>query len=188
MEGEEPSGRGAHSSSYPRYNSQDPAFKNSSRKAPDSFDGTQDHELIVFIQSCQLIFDNDQANFFSDRKKLLYSNSYVTGKAGKWIEPYLSNSSFEDPSYLLHSWPMLATQLLTLFGDPNEVRKAEQELDNLSMKESGHISLYTSDFRSSMSIIEDWGERAYIHVYRRELASELLDQPACHPGTFSRLQ
>ncbi|MBW0550587.1 hypothetical protein O181_090302 [Austropuccinia psidii MF-1] len=39
-----------------------------------------------------------------------------------------------------------------------------------------------------MSRIGDWGERAYIHVYRRGLASRLLDQLASHPGTFDSLQ
>ncbi|MBW0567421.1 hypothetical protein O181_107136 [Austropuccinia psidii MF-1] len=39
-----------------------------------------------------------------------------------------------------------------------------------------------------MSRIGDWGERAYIHVYRRGLASRLLDQLASHPGNFDSLQ
>ncbi|MBW0527253.1 hypothetical protein O181_066968 [Austropuccinia psidii MF-1] len=124
----------------PRDNSKAPAFKNPSMKAPDSFDGTQAHKLRGFIQSCQLIFHNDPKNFFSDRKKVLYSTLFLTGRAGKWIETYLSNISNEDPSYLLINW-QFETQLFTLFGDPNEVRKAEQELDNLRIKESGHVSL-----------------------------------------------
>ncbi|MBW0587902.1 hypothetical protein O181_127617 [Austropuccinia psidii MF-1] len=39
-----------------------------------------------------------------------------------------------------------------------------------------------------MSRIGDWGERAYIHVYRRGLASRLLDQLASYPGNFDTLQ
>ncbi|MBW0568097.1 hypothetical protein O181_107812 [Austropuccinia psidii MF-1] len=56
------------------------------------------------------------------------------------------------------------------------------------MKESGQVSLYIADFRSLMSRIGDLGERAYIHVYRRGLASRLLDQFASHPGKFDSLQ
>ncbi|MBW0514056.1 hypothetical protein O181_053771 [Austropuccinia psidii MF-1] len=56
------------------------------------------------------------------------------------------------------------------------------------MKESGNISLYISDFRSLMSRTGDLGERAYIHFYRRELASRLLDQLAAHHGNFDPLQ
>ncbi|MBW0564794.1 hypothetical protein O181_104509 [Austropuccinia psidii MF-1] len=157
-------------------------------KAPDSFYGTQAHKLRGFIQSCQLIFHNDPANFFSHRKKVLYSTSFLTGRAGKWIETYLSNISNEDPSFLLNNWQLFEVQLLTLFGDPNEVRKAEQELDNLRMKEGGHVSFYIADFRSLMSRVGDWGKRAYIHVYRRGLASRLLDQLDSYPGNFYTLQ
>ncbi|MBW0538393.1 hypothetical protein O181_078108 [Austropuccinia psidii MF-1] len=157
-------------------------------KAPYSFDGTQAHKLRGFIQSCQFIFHNDPENFFSDSKKVLYSISLLTGRAGKWIEPYLSNISNKDPSYLLNNWQLFEAQLFTLFGDPNEVRKAEQELDNLRMKESGHVSLHIADFRSLMSRIGDWGERASIHIYRRGLASGLFDQLASYPGNFDTLQ
>ncbi|MBW0478179.1 hypothetical protein O181_017894 [Austropuccinia psidii MF-1] len=70
------------------------------------------------------------------------------GRARKWIEPCLSNISNEDPSYLLNNWKLFETLLFTLFGVPNEFRKAEQEIENLRMKESGQASLYIADFRS----------------------------------------
>ncbi|MBW0501918.1 hypothetical protein O181_041633 [Austropuccinia psidii MF-1] len=56
------------------------------------------------------------------------------------------------------------------------------------MKESGHVSLYIVDFRSLMSRIGDWGEIAYIHVYRRGSASKPLDQLASYPGNLDTLQ
>ncbi|MBW0484941.1 hypothetical protein O181_024656 [Austropuccinia psidii MF-1] len=164
----------------PRDNYKAPAFKNPSIEEPDCFDDTQAHKLRGFIQSCHLIFHNYPSNFFSDRKKVLYSTSFLTGRAGKCIEPYRSNISNEDLSYLLKNW--------YLFGDPNDIRKAEQELENLRMKESGHVSLYISDFTGLMSRIGYWGERAYIHFYRRGLALLLLDQLASDPGTFDTLQ
>ncbi|MBW0521891.1 hypothetical protein O181_061606 [Austropuccinia psidii MF-1] len=123
-------------------------------KAPDSFDGTQAHKLRGVIQSCQLIFHNDPANSFSDRKKVLYSTSFLTCRAGKWIEPYLSNICNEDPSYLLNNWQLFEAQLLTLFCYPNEVRKAEQELDNLRMKESGHLASYPSNFDTFQELMD----------------------------------
>ncbi|MBW0518969.1 hypothetical protein O181_058684 [Austropuccinia psidii MF-1] len=77
----------------PRDSSKVPASNSQSMKAPISFDGTQAHKLRGFIQSCQLIFHNDQANFFSGRKKFLYSTSFLIDRSGKWSEPYLSNIS-----------------------------------------------------------------------------------------------
>ncbi|MBW0528036.1 hypothetical protein O181_067751 [Austropuccinia psidii MF-1] len=105
--------------------SRPPAFKTPSMKAPECFDGTQPFKFRSFLQSCQLTFHNDPANFSQDRKMVLYATSFLIGRAAKWIEPYLSNLTNQDSNYLLNSWPLFESQLFTLFGDPNEVRKAE---------------------------------------------------------------
>ncbi|MBW0582378.1 hypothetical protein O181_122093 [Austropuccinia psidii MF-1] len=60
----------------PRDTSKAPEFKTPSMNSPDSFDGTKAYKLRGFIQSCQLIFHNDPASFFSDRKKVIYSASF----------------------------------------------------------------------------------------------------------------
>ncbi|MBW0568392.1 hypothetical protein O181_108107 [Austropuccinia psidii MF-1] len=108
----------------PRDTSRAPAFKTPSMKELDSIYGTKAYKLRVFFQSCQLIFHDYPENFFSDRKKVFYSTFFLTGRDGKWIEPYLSNISNEDPLYLLNNQKLFETQFFTLFGDPNEVRKA----------------------------------------------------------------
>ncbi|MBW0548936.1 hypothetical protein O181_088651 [Austropuccinia psidii MF-1] len=128
--------------------SRPPAFKTPSMKAPECFDGTQPFKVRSFLQSFQLIFHNDLANFSQDRKKVLYSTSFLIGRAAEWIEPYLSNLTNQDSNYLLNSWPLFESQLFTLFCDPNEVRIAEAELDSLRRKEVDHVSLYIADFRS----------------------------------------
>ncbi|MBW0552290.1 hypothetical protein O181_092005 [Austropuccinia psidii MF-1] len=87
----------------PRDTSKFPAFKMPSMKAPYSFDFTKAYKLRGLIKHCESIFYNDSANFFSDRKKFLYSISFLTGRARKWIEPYLSNISNEDPFYFLNN-------------------------------------------------------------------------------------
>ncbi|MBW0482015.1 hypothetical protein O181_021730 [Austropuccinia psidii MF-1] len=102
-----------------------PASKTPSIKAPECFYGTQPFKVRSFSQSCQLIFYSDLANFSQDRKKVLYATSFLIGRAAKWIEPYLSKIANQDPDYLLNSWRLFETQLFTLFGDPNEVRKFE---------------------------------------------------------------
>ncbi|MBW0593086.1 hypothetical protein O181_132801 [Austropuccinia psidii MF-1] len=102
----------------PRDTSKDPAFKTPLMKAPDSFDCSKAYKQRGFIKSCQLIFHNDPQNFFSDRKKVLYSTSFLTGRAGKWIEPYLSNISNEDPSYLLKTGSYLKLSYSLYFVIP----------------------------------------------------------------------
>ncbi|MBW0497913.1 hypothetical protein O181_037628 [Austropuccinia psidii MF-1] len=72
----------------PRDNYKAAALKTPSMKAPGSFDGTPAHKWRGLIQFCQLIFHNDPENFFHDRNKVLYSASFLTGRAEKWIEPF----------------------------------------------------------------------------------------------------
>ncbi|MBW0555410.1 hypothetical protein O181_095125, partial [Austropuccinia psidii MF-1] len=104
------------------------------------------------------------------------------------IEPYHSNLTNQDPNYLLNSWKLFESQLFTLFGDPNEVRKAEAKLDFLRMKEGGHVSIYIPIFRSLVPRIGDWGERALIHHFRKGFPSRILDQLASNPSIIDSLQ
>ncbi|MBW0503260.1 hypothetical protein O181_042975 [Austropuccinia psidii MF-1] len=78
--------------------SRPPAFKTPSMQAPEFFDGTQPFKVRSFIQLCQLIFHDDLANFSQKRKKVLYFTSFLIGRAAKWIEPYLSNLTNQDPN------------------------------------------------------------------------------------------
>ncbi|MBW0489512.1 hypothetical protein O181_029227 [Austropuccinia psidii MF-1] len=157
-------------------------------KAPECSDGTQPFKVRIFIQSCQLIFHNDPEHFSQDRKKALYDLSFLIGRAAQWIEPYLSNITNQDPNSLLNSLNLFEYQLFTLFGDPNEVRKAEAESYFLRMREGGHVSLYIANFRSLVSRIGDWGERALIHHFRKGLPSRILDQLDSHPPNVESLQ
>ncbi|MBW0472944.1 hypothetical protein O181_012659 [Austropuccinia psidii MF-1] len=120
--------------------SRPPAFKKLSMKAPKCFHGTQTFKARPFIQFFKLIFNNNQANFSEDRKKVLYAPSFLIGRSSKWIEPYLSNLIKKYPSYFLNNWELSEYQLLTLFRDPNEVRKAEEELNSSRIKEGGNLS------------------------------------------------
>ncbi|MBW0474580.1 hypothetical protein O181_014295 [Austropuccinia psidii MF-1] len=138
--------------------------------------------------ACQLIFDNDLANFSQDGKKVLYPTSFFIGRVTKCIEHYIINLTNQDPSYLPNSWKLFESQLFTLFGDPNDVRKAEEELDSLIIKEVGHVSLKITNFRSLVSRIGDWIERALIHHFRKGLPLRILHQLASHPSRIESLQ
>ncbi|MBW0495524.1 hypothetical protein O181_035239 [Austropuccinia psidii MF-1] len=133
-------------------------------------------------------FSSQSGNFSQDRKKFLYSTLFLIGRDSRWIEPYLSNLTNQEPCYLLNSWNFFESHLFILFEDLNEVRKFEAELDFLRIKEGVHVSLYIADFRSSVSRIGDWGERALIHNFRLGLPSRILDQLASYPSRIYHLQ
>ncbi|MBW0558292.1 hypothetical protein O181_098007 [Austropuccinia psidii MF-1] len=138
--------------------SRPPVFKTPSMNTLECFDGNQPFKAKSFIQDA------------------------------KWIGPYLSNIINQDPNYLLNSWQLFKYQPFNLFGDPNEVRKAEAELDSSRMKEGGHVSLYIAEFNSLVSRIGNWGERALIHHFRKEFPSRILHQLASCPSISDSLQ
>ncbi|MBW0503831.1 hypothetical protein O181_043546 [Austropuccinia psidii MF-1] len=160
----------------------------SSMKAPEFFDGTQPFKVRSFIQSCQLIFHNDLEYFSQDRKKVLCATLFLIGRDAKWILPNLSNITNQEPSYLIDSWTLFEPQLFTLFEDPNEVRKAEAELDSLRMKGGGNVSLYIAYYIILVSRTGNWGERALIHHLRKGLPSRIWDQLASHHSRIDSLQ
>ncbi|MBW0544936.1 hypothetical protein O181_084651 [Austropuccinia psidii MF-1] len=157
-------------------------------KAPECFDGTQPFKVRSFIQSCQWISHNYLANISQDRKKVLYSTSFLIGRVEKWIDLYLSNLTNQDANYLLNYFTLFESQPFTLFWDPNKVIKAEAELDSLRIKEGCHFLLYSSNFRILVSKIGDWGERALIHHFRKGLPSRIMDQLASHASRIDSLQ
>ncbi|MBW0482589.1 hypothetical protein O181_022304 [Austropuccinia psidii MF-1] len=56
------------------------------------------------------------------------------------------------------------------------------------MKEGGHVSLYIDHFRSLVSRIGDWGERALINHFRKGFGSRIPAQLASHPSSIDSLQ
>ncbi|MBW0543102.1 hypothetical protein O181_082817 [Austropuccinia psidii MF-1] len=162
--------------------SRPPVLNNPSIISHYYFYGTQSFKVGSFIYSFQLIFCNDQENISEHKKNVLYATSFLTGTAVKWIEPYVSNFSNKDPAQLLNSGALLKSQLFNLFGDPNEVRKAEVKLGGLRMKVGDNFSLCISDLRILVSRIGDWGEWSFMHNDRKGLASRTLDKLAYHPS------
>ncbi|MCA0768134.1 hypothetical protein KQW08_24785, partial [Vibrio vulnificus] len=101
----------------------------------DSFDGSSPAKLRNYLQQCKLIFRNDIDSFSSDLKKTLYAAAFLTGKAFEWVQPYLEVIDDPPPNYMMNSWLMFESQLVTLYGDPNELRATEYKLDSLTMKD-----------------------------------------------------
>ncbi|MBW0500387.1 hypothetical protein O181_040102 [Austropuccinia psidii MF-1] len=150
------------------------------------FSHQSEPSLLAIMQQMTQIMANLQAASSTPAFK---TPSMKASECFDGTQPFKVRSFIQSYShYLLNSWTLFESQLFTLFGDPNEVRKAEAELYSLRMKEGGHVSLYIADFRSLVSIIGDWGERALIHHFRKGFPSRRLDQLASHPSSIDSLQ
>ncbi|KAI9600309.1 hypothetical protein H4Q26_000088 [Puccinia striiformis f. sp. tritici PST-130] len=119
-----------------------------------------------YLQQCKLIFRNDIDSFSSDLKKTLYVAAFLTGKAFEWVQPYL--------------------ELVTLYGDPNELRATEYKLDTLTMKDGDHASNYISSFSPSISLTR-MGRPPLMFHFRKGLPTRVLDLLAQNTEVFDTL-
>ena len=164
-----------------------PAFRTPEMKKPDSFDGSSPAKLRNYLQQCKLIFRNDIDSFSSDLKKTLYAAAFLTGKAFEWVQPYLEVIDDPPPNYMMNSWLMFESQLVTLYGDPNELRATEYKLDSLTMKDGDHASNYISSFRALQSRLPGWGDRPLMFHFRKGLPTRVLDLLAQNTEVFDTL-
>ncbi|KAI9619627.1 hypothetical protein KEM48_006213 [Puccinia striiformis f. sp. tritici PST-130] len=116
-----------------------------------------------------ILFSNDPGTFTNDRQRFCML-SYLGGRAAQWFEPYLEllDSKSRIVSLIIDKFEQ---QLFTLFGDPNEVRNAEYELNNLQMKESGKASAYIAQFRTLQSRIS-WNDSAFTFIFAKDFHLE----------------
>ncbi|KAI9629667.1 hypothetical protein KEM48_012731 [Puccinia striiformis f. sp. tritici PST-130] len=91
------------------------------------------------------------------------------------------------PDCILNNWDKFEQQLFTLFGDPNEVRDAEYELNNLQMKESSKVSAYIAQFCTLQSRIS-WNDAAFTFHFRKGLPPQITDQLAISGLRLTSLQ
>ncbi|KAI8443676.1 hypothetical protein BY996DRAFT_6592461 [Phakopsora pachyrhizi] len=117
-----------------------PAFKTILIKAPNSFDGTNPSKLRNFLQSCQLIFYNNEKTFSKYKKKVLYAALFLSGKAGKWIKPYITQLYNKDPTYLLNlKWTMAWPHPIFWTLESSPPGLAVQFQEGVTIKDPGPI-------------------------------------------------
>ncbi|KAI9616484.1 hypothetical protein H4Q26_010879 [Puccinia striiformis f. sp. tritici PST-130] len=109
------------------------------------------------------------------------------GKAFEWVQPYLEVIDDPPPNYMMNSWLMFKSQLVTLYGDPNELRATEYKLDSLTMKDGDHASNYISSFRALQSRLPGWGDRPLMFHFRKGLPTRVLDLLAQNTEVFDTL-
>ncbi|MBW0585387.1 hypothetical protein O181_125102 [Austropuccinia psidii MF-1] len=150
--------------------------------------------LLAIMQKMTQIMANLQAASSSEESRLpaFKTPSMKAPERFDGTQPFKVRSFIQSCKLIFHddleNFAQDRKKLFTLFGDPNEVRKAEAELESLRMKEGGNVSLYIAYFRSLVSIIGDWGERALIHHFRKGLPSRILDRLASHSSRIDSLQ
>ena len=82
--------RDSHTSRYPVSIVQGPEAA-----ALEKFDGVDAQKLRTFLTSCRIVFDIHKETFPTDRSRILYAGSYLTGIAADWYRPFVETDEPE---------------------------------------------------------------------------------------------
>lgn len=142
-------------------------------REPDPYDGTDPSKLRAFLSQCKLVFRSSPQAFANDELKIMYAVSYLKGTALRWFEPNLSLDELDLPRYA-YAWNAFENELKSTFGEPDPVASATLKLDNLTMKDTHHITKYNVEF-NEYATLTGFDQRALLAKYYKGLAPRIKD-------------
>ena len=145
-------------------------------RKPDQFDGLDQKKLRTFLVQCQLNFRDCPQAFSSDRKKVNYAQSYLTGSALDWFEPDLLRAPGGRSPPWEDDWERFVEELRKNFGSHNPARDAEHQLKSLVMKDNHRINKYIIEFNRYASQLHGYGEGALQSLFYDGLPDRLKDE------------
>uniref|UniRef100_A0A8C6T6L0 CCHC-type domain-containing protein n=1 Tax=Neogobius melanostomus TaxID=47308 RepID=A0A8C6T6L0_9GOBI len=129
-----------------------------------------------FIHQCMLVFDQQPLTYSSDRSKVAFIMSLLSGKASAWAVA-LSNSG----SLVCNTLNSFTSELLRVFDHPLQAKEASSRL--LSLRQgSGSVSAFSIDFRI-LATECGWDDKALQGIYYRGLSEEVKDELAARDET-----
>src|SRR5438046_1962780 len=158
-------------------------------REPDTFDGSDSKKLHSFLVQCQLNFYDKPTAFQTERAKVNFALSYLKGTALDWFKPALSeDSSILSPEWL-YDWRIFTDELRSNFGPHDPVGDAENELENLRMRDNQRITKFMVEF-NRLSTQTNWGPAALRHQFYRGLPNRIKDEIARvgKPATLTELR
>ena len=145
-------------------------------REPDTFNSSDVNKLQVFILQCSLHFQDHANTFSSDRAKVVYTLSFLTGPALSWFKPRLFDPS---PPTWVHNWDLFCTELESNFGPFDPVREAKAKIKTLVMAEGSHSTTYFMEFNHLASRIQ-WGDHALLQQAYKGLAHCIKNEMVHH--------
>ena len=122
-----------------------------------------------------MVFLNHPKRFATDRAKVLYAGSYLSGTAADWFEPFTLDNAEE--AIVLDNWQLFHERIERIFGDSNATATAEHGIDTLFMRDNQQINDYITRFRTYAAQLS-WDDQPLMYAYRKGLAARVLDELA----------
>jgi hypothetical protein len=139
-------------------------------KEPDTFDGSDPKKLNNFILLCNLYFRNNSA-YSDDTTKVTFALTHLRGTALEFFEPMLTS---DDQLDWEDDWQEFIRVLRTQFGPIDPTADAEDNIDNLKMKDNQRILKYNVEF-NRLAVQTGWNDSVLRHRYYSGLAERIKD-------------
>ena len=139
---------------------------------PDAFYGDT-KKCKDFLTQLALHFSNDpRAYDKNDAAKLTKAISYMRGNAGTWASQFIDPSTGHIKTIPYEDF---VSRLKAAFGDPDEIRTAERQLD--ALRQTSSCSAYVAQFVALASLLPNWEQQkeAYLLKFRKGLKKEIKD-------------
>lgn len=165
-----------------------PSFK-PKVNVPDKFDGTR-KKLTEFLTTLDIYLGLRASDFRTESDKLLFSASYLSGRAFDWIQPQLATyqqnlrSGLTTTTGPFVSYDAFVQELKSTFGDIDEVATAERDIKHL--RQTTSASVYSAEFMRITSHL-NWNNDSLVAIYYSGLKDTIKDYLMVH-GRPSLLQ
>lgn len=137
---------------------------------PDEFDGKDRNACTTFLAQVRLYISGSPAQFPSEESKVLFTATYLRGRAFAWVEPKLAK---EDP--ILHNFEVFCIEMLKNLGDPEREKTMSKKLRQL--KQTASTAAYRTEFDNIAQYLE-WDDAALKQYFYEGLKDSVKDSLA----------
>lgn len=159
-------------------------------KIPENYDGGRSG-LKTFLTNVELYCRFNQDIFDTDQAKILAASMHLEGKAAEWLRPLTEDYLLyeHDPGRwdeatkkAFTSWGGFKDQLQLMFGEVDEEKQAERQIQRL--KQTKSAGAYTGEFRQLQAKIS-WDDAPLQAAYYNGLKETVKDELTHHNETES---
>lgn len=131
-----------------------------------------------FLLQCSLVFDLQPNTYSTDKSRIAFIISLLTGKAAQWATAIVENNS-----PVCHSYTEFTKEMRKIFDHPLKGKEASKRLLSLNQGSSS-VSQYAIDFRI-LAAESGWDDTALQGVFMRGLTDRVKDELAARDETNS---
>jgi len=115
-------------------------------RIPNTFNSFDPHKLNYFLFQCQLYFCANALQFPTNKEKINFVMTYLSGVAQDWFKVILQQKNLSYAQPWLSTWQLFVDELQVHFGLLDLVGDATNLIDNLCMKLGDKIVTYNMKF------------------------------------------